>query len=50
MYTLTHADDILLIGKDEEGMPGSTKGLKKYLGGKKVDFICVKTKIMGFRK
>ena len=50
IYTLTYADDIVAVAKDEEEMAGFITGLEKYLEGKKLRLNIAKTKIMRFRK
>lgn len=49
MYTLAHADDIVLLAEEEEEMR-SMIGRFEYLGKKKLELNANKTKSMRFRK
>lgn len=48
MYTLAHADDIVLLAEEEEEMRSMIGRFEEYLGKKKLD--ANKTKSMRFRK
>lgn len=50
MYTLTYADDIVLLAEDEEGMRNMIERLEGYMERKKLEVNTEKTKIMRFRR
>lgn len=50
MRCLEYADDIVIVAKEEEGLRGMIKTMKKYLEGKKLELNMKKTKITYFSK
>lgn len=50
MYTLSYADDMVLLEEKEEEMRSMVEKLPEYLEGKSLELNTSKTKVMRFRK
>ena len=50
IYSLSYADDMVLMAEDEEGMKAMIMRLEGYLGRKRLEVNVYKTKIIVFKK
>ena len=50
IYTLVYADNVAVLGEDEEGMRGMIAKLERYMDGKGLQVNVDKTKIMRCRR
>lgn len=50
IFSLTYANDVAVIVKDEEGMKGMIRGLEKYMKWKDLEVNVEKTKVLRYRK
>lgn len=50
IFSLTYANDVAVIAKDEEGMKGMIRVLEKYVKWKDLEVNVEKTKVLRYRK